>query len=170
MRSHFRLCLVTAIFALASQLAKFAPAQHPYRIIYPEQRQIEYRDASQFPPIGLPPSDVPPTVSSPPTGDTRYFPLDDAIRTSLANARVIRVLAGVVAVNSGRTIYDTGITNATIDQALGRFDPFIQVNNNWDYIDVPKAAFNPATGPIIVGAPVEQYRMNMALTKDNPLG
>src|SRR5262245_1475842 len=138
MRSHFRLWLATAIFALALEPAKFAPAQYPYRVIYPEQRQIDYRDPSQFPTIPLPPSGAPPTFSSPPTGDTRYFALDDAIRTSLGNAQVIRVLAGVVAVNSGRTIYDTGVTNTTIDQALGRFDPFIQVNNNWDYIDLPK--------------------------------
>src|SRR6267142_718477 len=102
MRSCFRLGLLTAIFALALQPARFAPAQYPYSIIYPEQREIEYREASQFPAIPLPPSSAPPTVTTPPSGDTRYFALDDAVRTSLGNARVIRILAGVNAVNSGR--------------------------------------------------------------------
>src|SRR5262245_30036073 len=170
MRSCVGISLAAAIFALAMQPARFASAQHPYRIIYPEQRQIEYRDPSQFPPIPLPPSSPPPTVVSPPTGDTRYFALDDAIRTSLANARVVRLLAGVVAVSSGQTIYDPAITNTGIDAALGVFDPVLQVNNNWDYIDLPRSGLNPATGSFIAGVPVDQYRMNMALTKNNPLG
>src|SRR6476660_9776821 len=153
MHSGSRLALMLAVFALALQPAAFAPAQHPYRVIYPEQLEVNYRDPSDFPPIPLPPSGPPPTVTSPPSGDTRYFALDDAIRTSLGNARVIRVLAGVNAVNSGTTIYDAAITNTQIDQAQGRFDPFLQVNNNWDYIDEPKAAFNPLTGSFITGAP-----------------
>src|SRR5262245_7917483 len=121
MRSRYGLGLAAAFFALALQPAKSAPAQYPYRIIYPEQRQVQYRDPSQFPPVPLPPTSAPPTVSNPPTGDTRYFPLDDAIRTALGNDGVIRVLAGVTAVASGSTIYDAAITNTTIDQALGRF-------------------------------------------------
>src|SRR5438132_13086628 len=142
MRSCFARGLWTAIFALAVLPAKFAPAQHPpYRVIYPEQRQVEYRDPSQFFPAPLPPSSQPPTVSNPPTGDQRYFALDDAVRTSLGNGRIVRVLAGASAVASGRTIYDAAITNTTIDQALGRFDPFVQVQNNWYYLDQPKAAF-----------------------------
>jgi len=78
--------LMLAIFALALQPAAFAPAQYPYRVIYPEQLQVDYRDPSQFPFIPLPPSGPPPTVTSPPSGDTRYFALDDAIRTSLGCA------------------------------------------------------------------------------------
>ena len=62
---------LAAIFALAILPAKFAPAQYPYRVIYPEQRQVEYRDPSPLPAIPLPPTAAPPTVSAPPTGDTR---------------------------------------------------------------------------------------------------
>src|SRR3954447_19514691 len=170
MREFRPVGLVTAIVALALWPAAFAPAQYPYRVIYPEQREIDYRDPSQFPDIPLPPSDRPPTVTTPPAGNTRFFPLDDAIRTSLGNGRVVRVLAGVNAINSGRTIYDAAVTNTTIDQAQGRFDPVLQVNNNWDYIDQPQAAFSPATGSFITGAPFDQYRMNMLLSKTNPLG
>jgi outer membrane protein TolC len=169
--------LLTAIFALALLPARFAPAQYPYRVIYPEQRQIDYRDPPALPSIPLPPTSPPPTVSNPPTGDTRYFPLDDAIRTALGNSGVIRVLAGVGAVSSGRTIYDTAIANTAIDQELGRFDPFVTVNNNWDHIDLPTAVFTDTTPPVdplagstIVGSPLNRYRLNAAVTKQNPLG
>src|SRR3954471_750121 len=156
MRECRRALLAAVSFALALLPAGMAPAQYPYRVIYPEQLEIDYRDPSQFPDIPLPPSDRPPTVTTPPAGNTRFFPLDDAIRTSLGNGRVVRVLAGVNAINSGRTIYDAAVTNTSIDQAQGRFDPVLQVNNNWDYIDEPRAAFNPLTGSFITGAPFDQ--------------
>src|SRR4051812_14044101 len=99
--SSFRLL---ALVALALWPAARAAAQipdtvglhdhPPYRIIYPEQRQIQYRDPSQFPVVPLPPSSAPPTVTNPPTGDKRLFALDDAVRTSLGNMRVVRILAG----------------------------------------------------------------------------
>jgi outer membrane protein TolC len=176
MRTGLRFVLIAAIFALALWPARFANAQysdgqHPYRIIYPEQRQVRYRDPSQFPAVPLPPSSPPPTVSSPPTGEVRQLTLDDAIRTSLGNSEVIRVLvSGFFADTSGRTIYDAAITNTTIDEAQGRFDPTLQINNNWDYIDQPRARFNPFTGSFIGGEALEQYRLNLALTKTNPLG
>ncbi len=164
------LALTLVMLAPVAKPAILAQDAHPYRIIYPGQRQVEYRDPSPLPVIYPQPSSPPPTVSEPPTGDIRYFALDDAIRTSLGNARVVRLLAGITAVNSGQTIYDTAITNTVIDQALGRFDPAIVVNNNWDYIDLPNAQFDPVTGARITGNPLDQYRMNMALTKQNPLG
>lgn len=149
-------------------------AQYRYRIIYPEQRWLEVGNAGQVPPWPLPASEVPPTVSRPPTGDTRYFSLDEAIQTSLANARVVRVLAGVSAVTSGRTIYDAAVTGTTIDQALGRFDPFLQVSNHWDRLDLPSALFadpsNPLAGSTLAGTVQDRYRLNVAVTKDNPLG
>lgn len=171
MRSRLANLGLAIALALALQPAQPACAQHPpYRVIYPEQREVEYRDPSPLPVIYPQPSSPPPTTSDPPTGDIRYFALNDAIRTSLGNARVVRLLTGVSAVNSGQTIYDPAITNTAIDQALGRFDPAIVVNNNWDYIDLPKATFDPVTGARITGNPLDQYRMNMALTKQNPLG
>lgn len=175
MRSLLGRLLAALILALALQPAKFAPAQvpHPYRVIYPGARNVQYRDPSPLPVIYPQPSSPPPTVTNPPTGDIRYFALDDAIQASLANTRVVRLLSGVTAFNSGQTIYDTAINNTAIDQALGRFDPAIRVDNNWDYIDRPAAQFDAVTGARIVpapGNPVEQYRMDLALTKQNPLG
>src|SRR5262245_46911563 len=104
MRSCFCPGLWSAIFPLALLPAKLAPAQNvpshiadghpPNRITYREQRQIQYRDPIQFFPTPLPPTSEPPTVTNPPTGDQRYFALDDAIRTSLGNMRVVRILGG----------------------------------------------------------------------------
>src|SRR6266576_1790812 len=76
MRSCFARGLWTAIFALALLPAKFAPAQHPpYRIIYPEQLTIAYRDPSQFFPAPLPPSGPPLDQYRLFTGVTKNNPL-----------------------------------------------------------------------------------------------
>jgi outer membrane protein TolC len=150
------------------------PLREPYRVIYPEQRRIEYRDPIQFPYIPLPPSAPPATVTSPPGANVRNLSLDDAIRICLENDQVIRVLTGVTAVASGRTIYDTAITNTAIDDARARFDPFLSVNQSWDRFEPPTAVFvdplNPAAGTIITGVRTDDYRLDVGLTKDNPLG
>jgi outer membrane protein TolC len=174
-----RSAITAAISALAASLALFAAApeaagQGPYRIIYPEQRTIEYRDPSQFPFVPLPPSSPPATVTLPPAGDVRYMSLDDAIRICLENDEVVRVLTGVGAIASGRTIYDPAITNTLIDQEQARFDPFVTVNNAWDRIDLPTAFFldptNPAAGSAIANLRTNDYRLNVGVTKENPLG
>lgn len=171
--------ITAAIFALAASLAplvaaRTAQAQGPYRIIYPEQRRIDYRDASQFPYVPLPPSAPPPTVGQPPAGDVRYLSLDDAIRICLENDQVIRVLTGVTAVATGRTIYDPAITNTLIDQEQARFDPFLTVNQSWDRFEPPSAFFidpnNPAAGSAIGGFRTDDYRLGVGLEKNNPLG
>lgn len=171
--------ITAAIFALAASLAplaaaRMATAQGPYRGVYPEQRRIDYRDPSQFPYVPLPPSAPPPTVGQPPAGDVRYLSLDDAIRICLENDQVIRVLTGVTAVASGRTIYDPAITNTLIDQEQARFDPFLTVNQSWDRFEPPSAFFldpnNPAAGSAIGGFRTDDYRLGVGLEKANPLG
>src|SRR5262245_46625925 len=171
--------ITAAIFALASALALLSAArdavgQGPYRIIYPGQRTIEYRDPSQFPYVPLPPSAPPATVANPPAGDVRYMSLDDAIRICLENDEVVRILTGVTAVASGSTIYDPAITNTLIDQEQARFDPFLTVNNAWDRVDLPSAFFldptNPAAGSAIGNLRTNDHRLNVGVTKDNPLG
>jgi hypothetical protein len=147
--------LLTAIFALALLPAQLAPAQYPYRVIYPEQRQIEYRDPSQFPAIPLPPTSPPPTVSSPPTGDTRYFPLDDAIRTALG-VSVIRVLAWAQFPAAGRS---TTRHRQHRDRSAARpFDP---------------AVFVATIGIILIfllARRLSSYRLDVGVAKQNPLG
>ena len=86
------------------------------RLIMPEQRTIDVRNPSQLPHAPLPHTPPPPTITNPHTElPQRMLSLDEAIRTALANAQVMRVLAGVVATASGSTIYDAAITNTTID-------------------------------------------------------
>jgi outer membrane protein TolC len=164
------LLFLSANFAIAQP----AGTQVPYRVIYPEARQIQVREAVQLAPAMLPPSSPPPTVASPEDlrSTRRDMPLDEAIRIALENDRVVRVLAGITAVNSGRTIYDVAIANTQIDQQQARFDPAITVENNWDHLELPTAFPDPGdpTQTVIGGLTTNQYRLNAALTKDNPFG
>ena len=169
--------LSAALTALALIFVGATPvlAQGPWRVIYPEQRTVEVRDPGQLPFIPLPPSSVPPTVSrSDPQAARRLLSLDEAIRIALENDRVVRILAGTTAIASGRTIYDVAIANTLIDQQQARFDPFLEVTNNWDQLDLPTAGFidplDPTAGSQIFGRTTERYRVGAALTKDNPLG
>jgi len=61
-----------------------------------------------------------------------------------------------------------------LEPSLGRFDPFVSVNNNWDHLDLPTAVFldpnNPGLGSAIVSGRSNVYRLNVAVTKENPLG
>jgi outer membrane protein TolC len=154
--------------------ANFAAAQGRYHLVYPEQRRTAIRDPAALMPAPLPPSSAPPTVAAGPTirATELHLSLDEAIRIALENDRVIRVLAGVTAVSSNRTIYDVAIANTVIDQEQARFDPVLTIDNNWDHLELPSAFLDPGdpTQTIIAGTSTNQYRLNAALTKDNPFG
>ncbi len=113
-------------------------------IVMPEQRTLDIRDPAPLPPAPIPDSPPPRTVSNPRL-DTPEWPLslDEAVRVALENAHVVRTLAGVTAVPSGQTIYDTAIVNTTIDQAQARFDPVLSQNNTWTRSNVPFGVFDP---------------------------
>jgi outer membrane protein TolC len=149
------------------------PQAVPWRVIYPEERSLQIRGPAQMRYVPLPPTAAPPTVSRrDPEEAMIQLSLDDAIRIALENDRVVRVLAGATAVNSGRTIYDVAIAATQIDQEQARFDPFLTVNNNWDHLDLPSAFPDPIDPDqsIIGGVTNNQYRLNAAITKENPLG
>src|SRR5437868_1135292 len=113
-------------------------------VIMPEQRSIDYRDAARLPPVSLPATAPPRTVSDPRLETPEWqLSLDDAIRIALENARVIRVLAGTTATASGRTIYDAAIINTTIDQERARFDPVLKENSVWSRTNTPIAVPDP---------------------------
>src|SRR5262245_33359313 len=105
-RRACRLLLLLAAVALAG-CTTTSQALWRY-VILPEQRRLEFRDPAVIgPPIALPPVPPPRTVTRPqPLTPEWRVSLDEAIRIALENAGVIRVLAGVSAVSSGRTIYD----------------------------------------------------------------
>jgi outer membrane protein TolC len=142
-------------------------------IILPEQRTIDVRDPADIRPTPIPPSPPPRTVSDPQPGAAEWqLSLDDAIRISLGNAQVVRVLAGLTAVSSGQTIYDAAITNTTIDQAQSVFDPVYRWNNTWSRTNTPFAIFDPEFPgrSLITSTPTDTYLSDMELTKKNVLG
>lgn len=142
-------------------------------IILPEQRVIDYHDPAQLPPARIPDSVKPRTVSDPRPETVEWrLSLDEAIRISLENARVIRVLAGTTATSSGQTIYDAAITNTTIDQAQARFDPVLAQTNVWSRNNTPTAIPDPLdpTRSRLAGSVMDAYRSDLTLSKTNVLG
>ena len=170
LRGMFRAVVAAAALLL---LPAWASAQEPWRVIMPEQRNIEIRDPARLPRARLPNVPPPPTVINPQANlPAHNLTLDEAIRIGLANSKVIRVLAGQTAVSSGETIYDPAITNTTIDQARGRFDPAVAVQNKFTRAATPQALFNPLSpGQVIIQGPhIDDNNTQVGVTKLNPLG
>jgi outer membrane protein TolC len=141
--------------------------------VVPEQRTLALRDPSQLHPTPAPVVPAPPTVSNPPAPvDPQDLSLDQAIRIALANSQVVRVLAGVTATSSGRTIYDPAIANTAIDQERAAFDPMVTVRNTFNRLEQPTAFFDPtAPGGVRIDGPrVDQYSLDAGVTKKNILG
>ena len=150
-----------------------AHAQEPWRFIFPEQRRMEIRHPSRLPRARLPQLPPPPTVADPKWDiPPRELSLDEAIRTALEYSEVVRVLAGAGATSSGRTVYDPAISNTGIDQARGRFDPAVDVQNNFNRRESPQAGFHPAdpSRAIIGGSAAEDYDMSTGLSKTTVTG
>ncbi|MBC7854439.1 MAG: TolC family protein [Pirellulaceae bacterium] len=171
------------LFALPLQLAltaKFATAQlsSTQHILpptyFPEQRNIQVRDPSQLPRYDLPDLPSPPTVTNRTQDlEPRYITLDEAIRTALGNARVVRVLAGTTAVASGSTIYDAALTNTSIDRENARFDPTVTVNQSFNRLESPFAVpdpLDPANRSLITGTGNQNYNLGVGVTKQNAYG
>ena len=150
-----------------------ANADEPCQPILPEQRRLDLRRPGQLPQVAVPLTPRPPTIrdkqfDAPP----RLLTLNEAINVTLANSEVVRVLGGVTASTSGRTIYDAAVTNTTIDQQRGVFDPNLRLNNVFNQIETPAAAFDPLdpTTAIIRGVQNEGYGLDFGLDKRNLLG
>lgn len=75
-----------------------------------EQQQIRWHSESEISRAYRPASGMPVTVASPESEENEQFlPLDEAIGLAVRHSEVIRVLTGVSATTTGRTIYDTAI-------------------------------------------------------------
>ncbi|MCS7045723.1 MAG: hypothetical protein NZO58_05160, partial [Gemmataceae bacterium] len=124
-----------------------------------EQRHFEIRDVTQLPRVPLPDIPPPETVTNRLPKDTpvKQLTLDEAIHIALRNSEVVRVLAGVTAVSSGRTIYDVAVTNTTIDQAKGVFDPVLGIGMRWNRTETPVGVLQPL---LPVGAGIEATRVD----------
>jgi outer membrane protein TolC len=142
-------------------------------VILPEQRALDVRDPAEFPAAPLPPTAPPRTVSTPELKAGEWpLSLDEAIRIALENAKVIRILTGLSASSSGRTIYDPAITNATVDVEQARFDPTLTHRSTWNHTDTPGAALDPLDPgrAVLTGRQADEYRSEIGLAKTNVLG
>ncbi len=139
-------------------------------LIQPEQTQMLVRP----PETGIvePPTPAPQTVSHEFADRPEFrISLNEAIRIALENSTVVRVLVGTNVTTSGRTIYDTGITNTTIDQSRGRFDPVLSVDNTFNRNETPSSQFDflPPFASI-TGTATDSSLFDASVSKVNPLG
>ncbi len=124
--------------------------QVPVLQIFPEQRSIQVRAPESFCPVPLSDVSTPFTVASPKeTRQEQPISLDEAIHIALVNADVIRVLTGISATSSGRTIYDVPVINTSVDEASAEFDPRFRLDLTYEKPDRPVGFVDT----MFVGAP-----------------
>ncbi len=166
--------LTGALLAFAVIVATFVRADdEPFQPILPEQRHLDIRSPSELGQVPVPVTPRPATVNDPQFSlPVQLMTLNDAINIALGNSQVVRVLGGVTATSSGRTIYDSAITNTGIDAQRAVFDPNLRLNNAWSQIENPSASFDPfdPTNAIISGVQNEGYGLDVGLSKRNLLG
>ena len=168
-----RRVLLSVLLCCFALPAKSANAQRYLPTIFPEQRTIEVRDPAELPKYRLRESPPPSMVSKPQDElEPILLPLDDAIRMALTNADVIRVLIGTAATSSGRTVYDTSVTNTFIDERNARFDPTVSSNNTFNRTETPVGVFDPfnPTRSLITGTRTDGFNTNSGLSKLNAYG
>ena len=143
-----------------------APGLLPF--VVPEQRNLDLRAPHAIPHSQLPELPPPVTVAAPAEpGPVKELSLDEAIRISLANAKVIRTLAGAEAVSSGRTIYDPAVANTNIDAAKSVFDPVITATNAFSRNNNPQGVFDAGSpaGSRITSSPIDNYELGLGISK-----
>ncbi|MBX3443191.1 MAG: TolC family protein [Planctomyces sp.] len=158
---------------MAAVVAGPLVGQEEPRWIFPEQRRVEVRPPERLPHAAIPYSARPRTVSDQQNSvEAWQLSLDDAIRVALANARVVRVLAGVTAVSTGSTIYDPAIANTTIDEARSRFDPLLTIDNVFNRAETPIGAFDPIDPDraVIRGLRDDSYLFSTGVSQQNVTG
>ena len=129
---------------------------------------MEFRDPTQLPRARVPDVAPPRTVSNPPAQLVWKLSLDEAIRIALANADVVRIVAGNTAVASGETIYGPAISNTQIDQSRAVFDPTLQSNNTFSRINQPFGAIvspGPPAQIEIQGIPNQGFSSSNGISK-----
>lgn len=140
---------------------------------WPEERSVRLRDPAQLPQVPAPNVPAPETVTRPePDATPLRLSLDEAIRIALGNADVVRVLAGVSASSSGRTVYDAAIAQTQVEAQKGPFDPRLNINNTVNQTDRAAGVFDPLDP---AGARVDRtrrdgYDLNASVSKRNLAG
>ena len=134
--------------------------------VFPEQRRVQIRSQA-LAPVALPPLEIPYTVTSKGKREEIKLSLDEAIQLALRNAEVVRVLGGVSASSSGRTVYDVSISNTGIDQQTAVFDPTFDISSTMSKSDNPFAIFDPLdpTRSILAGSSTDSISTTLGLSK-----
>jgi len=165
---------VAALLLCALTDGKCAHAQEKIiRILPPDEKTIRVREPESIRHAQIPSIADPPTVTNPEWDQgIRQLGLDEAIRITLANSQVIRILSGVVAASSGATIYDTAIIDTSIDTAKARFDPTINLGNTFSRMNTPNGQTDPLdpSRAFFPSIPVSGYDMNLGVSKINSFG
>ncbi len=132
----------------------------------PEQRCIEVRDTSELCPLTFA-TEVPFTVALKEDRTPERLSLDEAIQLAIRNAEVIRVLGGVSASSTGRTIYDVAVSNVAIDEQLSVFDPTLNLQSTMNKTDSPAAIFDPLdpTAAVLTGSSTDSISTTVNLQK-----
>ena len=167
--THFALPLKSATaqtISLSNQPVRTAINDAFYT--FPEQRTISVRAPEELTTLALPDTPLPFTVAS--DEDLRQperISLDEAIRIAISNAEVIRVLGGISAGSSGRTIYDVALTNTGVDVQTAVFDPQLDINSTMNKSDRPGVTFDPFNPgqSVLTGSSSDSINTTVSLTK-----
>ena len=163
---------ISALWIVAA-LAPATPAHDFWPLILPEQTEIAVRDPTELGVATIPRTPPPPTVTDPQfDAPPSQLALDEAINTALMNTEVVRVLAGVSASSSGRTVYDVAISNTQVDQEQATFDPSAIANNSWLRSESPFAVFDPLNpgASLITGNRSDRHLFDFGLSKRTSVG
>jgi outer membrane protein TolC len=135
MSYHFEHTPRMVLFVL---VAVFAGSSVCQAQLQDDERRIRWHEAERLSVFRRSEGPAPVTVATAEaTQAERLMTLDEAIRLSLQHSEAIRVLAGVSAVSSGQTIYDTAIAVTPIDQAKAVFDPVFSANSSFRHTEFP---------------------------------
>ena len=169
MRTYaFRFTAILMLTTLPLGFTKPAQAQRFWPFNMREDHTLDIRHPTELPRAHIPNRPPPPTVATVPQEiPQQYLSLDDAIRIALENSDVVRVLSGVGASSSGRTIYDAAIAATDIAREQATFDPTVDVNQSFNRFDSPTAIQDPGdpNRTLITGGRTDDYDMRFGLTK-----
>jgi outer membrane protein TolC len=148
MSFHFEHAPRMVLFVLVAVFASFSIAHA--QLLQDDERRIRWHEAERHSVFHRSQGPAPVTVATAEAEQAeRLMTLDEAIRLTLQHSEVIRVLAGVSAVSSGQTIYDTAIAVTPIDQAKSVFDPVFSANSSFRHTEFP--GLNALNSSIIRG-------------------
>lgn len=171
--NHCRIVVAALVALTFGWSPDVSQAQRLFPTLFPEQRSLSIRSPAELPRYHLPATSIPSTVSAPQSEVINsQISLDEAIRTSLKNSEVVRILTGISATNGGTTIYDVAASNTSIDDQQARFDPTLSLNETFNRLENPQAIFDPIIPgqSRIVGTRNDSFSSQINLSKINAIG